>query len=258
MGRPEAASLPDYSLPIAAMLAACSPGAGAAGVPHVRAPTEVDAGMAGRVPPAVRRARRRRRTVMGTLFATAIAGGLAWHMAGEPGVCRSVLQEADRSAAMHVASRIIVVESGGDANAKNPKSSATGAGQFVDGTWLDMIREYRPDLAGLDDAAVLALRTDPMLSREMVSRYAERNADMLRSKCLPVTPGTLYLSHFAGGAGAIAVLSADGDADAASVMADADARAFITRARIVEANPFLRSFTVADLRHWADRKMGIR
>jgi hypothetical protein len=39
----------------------------------------------------------------------------------------------------------------------------------------------------------------------------------------PVTPGTLYLAHFAGGAGAVAILSAMENTDAALVMATADA-----------------------------------
>ena len=46
-----------------------------------------------------------------------------------------------------VVERIIGVESGGDPNAKNKRSSATGLGQFLDETWLDMIRAHRPDLA---------------------------------------------------------------------------------------------------------------
>ena len=49
----------------------------------------------------------------------------------------------------------------------------------------------------------------------MVARFAEQNAAMLVRRCLPVTPGTLYLSHFAGGAGAAAVLTAPDTADAA-------------------------------------------
>ena len=39
-----------------------------------------------------------------------------------------------------VVERIISVESGGDSNARNKRSSATGAGQFLDETWLEMIR----------------------------------------------------------------------------------------------------------------------
>ena len=72
---------------------------------------------------------------------------------------------------------------------------------------------------------------------------------------LPVTAGTIYLSHFAGGAGAVAVLTAPGYADAATTMAKAHATGRTTREMIVKANPFLERFTVADLRRWADCKM---
>jgi hypothetical protein len=46
-----------------------------------------------------------------------------------------------------VVDRIIRVESNGDPNAKNKRSSALGLGQFLNETWLDMIRSHRPDLA---------------------------------------------------------------------------------------------------------------
>ena len=75
---------------------------------------------------------------------------------------------------------------------------------------------------------------------------------------LPVTPGTLYLAHFAGSAGAVAILSADEQADAASTMASADASGRTTRENLVRANPFLERLTVADLKTWADRKMRVR
>ena len=155
-----------------------------------------------------------------------------------------------------VVDRIIGVESDGDPNAKNKRSSATGLGQFLDETWLDMIRAHRPDLAkGRSQAEVLELRRDPKIAREITARFTERNAGMLRKRGLPVTPGTLYLAHFAGGAGAVAILSAMENADAALVMATADATGRTKREKIVKANPFLERFTVADLRNWADRKM---
>ena len=72
---------------------------------------------------------------------------------------------------------------------------------------------------------------------------------------MPVTPGTLYLSHFAGGGGAVALLTAPGHVDAASVMASADATGQLTREKIVKANPFLDGFTVAELKSWGERKM---
>ena len=102
---------------------------------------------------------------------------------------------------------------------------------------------------------MLELRRDPGLSREMTTRLAEKNAMRLRQRGFSVTPGVLYLSHFAGSAGAIAILSAPESADAASIMASADMTSRITRDRIVSANPFLQRFTVADLKRWADRKM---
>ena len=199
--------------------------------------------------------------VLTVLVVCSLVAMIGWRFVGLPDACwlpgGDQLDTIGRLAAGTVASRIVVVESNGDAKAKNKLSSATGAGQFLDGTWLDMIRAHRPDLAQGSNAEILALRFDPRISREMVARFAEQNAVMLANRCLPVTPGTLYLSHFAGGAGAAAVLSAPEHADAASTMANADSTGRSTREMIVKANPFLASYTVADLKSWADRKMGV-
>jgi hypothetical protein len=158
-----------------------------------------------------------------------------------------------------VVEQIISVESNGDPNAKNKRSSAMGLGQFLDETWLVLIRAHRPDLAkGRSEGETLDLRRDPIVAREITSRFTERNAKILRKRGLPVTPGTLYLAHFAGAAGAIAILSALDGADAASIMASADATGRTKRDKLVRANPFLERFTVADLKSWADRKMRIR
>ncbi|HXM28543.1 MAG TPA: hypothetical protein VN957_21155 [Chthoniobacterales bacterium] len=157
-----------------------------------------------------------------------------------------------------VVERIIGVESDGDPNAKNKRSSATGLGQFLDETWLDMIRAHRPDLVkGRCQAEILELRKDAKIAREITARFTERNAEILRKRGLPVTPGTLYLAHFAGGAGAVAILSAMENADAALVMASADVTGRTKREKIIKANPFLERFTIADLRNWAYRKMQV-
>ena len=158
-----------------------------------------------------------------------------------------------------VVEQIISVESNGDPNAKNKRSSAMGLGQFLDETWLVLIRAHRPDLAkGRSEGDILELRRDASVARELTTRFTERNAHVLRKRGLPVTPGTLYLAHFAGAAGAIAILSALEEADAASTMAGADATGRTKREKLVKANPFLERFTVADLKNWADRKMRIR
>ena len=161
-----------------------------------------------------------------------------------------------RAAINAVVERIIGVESNGDPTAKNDRSSATGPGQFLKGTWLDLIRAYRPDLTrGRSESEILELRRETKLAREITARFVERNATMMRQRRLPVTAGTVYLAHFAGGAGAVAILSAPENADAALVMASADATGRSKREQIIKANPFLEHFTVTDLKIWADRKM---
>lgn len=148
---------------------------------------------------------------------------------------------------MALVDQIIGVESGGNATAKNPNSSATGSGQFISATWLDMMGRHRPDLVeGKSKEEVLALRNDPALSRQMTEAYAAQNGATLSKAGLPVTPGTQYLAHFAGPQGAVSVLQADPNAPVASVLGQG----------AVKANPFLQGMTVGQLQAWADKKMG--
>jgi len=142
--------------------------------------------------------------------------------------------------------RIIQVESGGRADAQNPLSSATGAGQFIASTWVRMMRSYRPDLiAGLSRAELLELRNDPALSREMVRRLAQEGETYLRARGHQVTAGRLYLAHFLGAEGAHRALASDPELSVEEVLG----------AQVVAANPFLEGDRIADLLAWADRKM---
>lgn len=145
---------------------------------------------------------------------------------------------------MGLIDQIISVESGGK-NTPNPNSSASGVGQFLDSTWMDMLAKHRPDLTGSRDE-LLALKNDPALSREMTAAYAGDNAGILSKSGLPVTPGTQYLAHFAGPQGAVGILNADPSAPAGAILG----------AGVVKANPFLAKMTAGDLAAWADRKMG--
>lgn len=143
--------------------------------------------------------------------------------------------------------RIIHVESGGDAAARNPLSSATGLGQFIESTWLRMMRHHRADLVALlDRDRLLDLRLDPDLSRQMLRHLAQENESHLRARGHPATAGNLYLAHFLGAEGASMVLAADPALPLQEVLAPG----------VIAANPFLRGFSIADLRNWADRKMG--
>lgn len=148
---------------------------------------------------------------------------------------------------MTLVDSIIRAESGGNSNARNPRSSAAGVGQFIDSTWLSMLAKHRPDLAtGKSPGELLALKADPQLSRDMTAAYAADNAGILSSAGLPVTPGSTYLAHFAGPQGAVGILNADPSAPVAGILTPA----------AVKANPFLQGMTAADLRAWADRKVG--
>jgi hypothetical protein len=164
----------------------------------------------------------------------------------------------DQTAIRALVERIITAESNGDPNARNKRSSATGAAQFLDDTWLEAVRRHRRDLVqGRSDKEVLELRRDAGLAREITARTIEQNAAMLSKRGLPITPGSLYLVHFAGPAGAVALLTAAESADAAALMAAADVTGRTTREKLVNANPFLKMLTVRDLKIWADRKMAV-
>lgn len=142
---------------------------------------------------------------------------------------------------------IVNAESGGNPNAQNPNSSASGPGQFIDSTFLSVLKAHHPDIAqGQSDADLLALKTDPTLGRQLTSDYASDNQAYLKQKGLPVTPATTYLAHFAGPQGAAGVLSADPNAPIEGILGPA----------AVKANPFLKGMTAQGLQTWAAQKMG--
>lgn len=147
---------------------------------------------------------------------------------------------------MALVDSIIGAESGGDPNAKNPNSSASGPGQFIDSTWLDVARKVRPDLADKSDSEVLALKSDPQLSRQATDYYAQQNQAVLAKNGLPVTPGNTYLAHFAGPGGAVGLLNADPSTPAGSILGPS----------VVRSNPFLANMTAGDVAAWANRKVG--
>lgn len=142
---------------------------------------------------------------------------------------------------------IISAESGGNPNARNPNSSAGGLGQFIDSTWLAMLKQERPDLVeGRSPQELLALKSDPALSRQMTEAYAAQNGKILTGAGFEANPGNSYLAHFAGPQGAVKVLGAAPSTPVSAVLGDA----------AVKANPFLRNMTTGDLQAWAARKMG--
>jgi hypothetical protein len=92
-------------------------------------------------------------------------------------------------------------ESGNNPNAKNPHSTATGLGQFTEGTWRDMMRKH-PELGLTPDG-----RTDAEQSKRALEAFTRDNAAGLKSAGFDPNPGNLYVSHFLGINGAKKMLS---------------------------------------------------
>lgn len=147
--------------------------------------------------------------------------------------------------------RVVDVESAGNPNARNPRSSAYGLGQFVDDTWMDVIQRHGRGFIqpGMTEADILDLRRDPEISRAMTEAYARDNATTLERIGLPVTPDTLYMAHFLGPGGARAVMTADPSTPFTADLYDGADDA-------MESNPtILPGRTVGEIRQWVARKM---
>lgn len=151
-------------------------------------------------------------------------------VAGGPGS-----SAAGPSIAGFVAKLIPSENSTGNPGAKNPLSSATGDGQFINSTWLQTIKENRPDLVqGKTDAQILAMRSDPQLSSEMTTDLAVKNAGILKAANTPVSGTTLAMAHKLGPGGVQTILPADTGATLGSILP----------AAVITANPTLKNLTV--------------
>lgn len=124
-------------------------------------------------------------------------------------------------------------ESALNPNAQAGTSSATGLFQFIESTWLDMVRRHGPShglgaqAAQLRQGAdaetrreILALRRDPELSARMAGELARENAAALQSHLgRAPSAGELYAAHVMGPAGARRLIDAAerGAPDAAAI-----------------------------------------
>jgi len=153
---------------------------------------------------------------------------------------------SDEAAVEQLVDRIIVIESAGQADARNPLSTATGLGQFIESTWVRMMRTYRPDLyTSMPRPELLALRTDPVISRAMVVALAREGEAYLRARGHQITAGRLYLAHFLGMDGAHLVLTQPAEASLIEVLGP----------EVIRANPFLTDRDVAYIVSWAEDRM---
>lgn len=100
-----------------------------------------------------------------------------------------------------------------DYGVKAATSSATGVMQFIDETFLDTMKDgvtpqrIGVSIAGMSDAEILALRSDPTISVMAGAAFAEKNkVYMQRELGRSVDDAELYMAHFLGAKGALTLL----------------------------------------------------
>ncbi|MBX6321484.1 MAG: transglycosylase SLT domain-containing protein [Rhodospirillaceae bacterium] len=131
------------------------------------------------------------------------------------------------------------VESNFDPTAHAPTSSAAGLFQFIDSTWMAMIRDHGAEhgygayAKAIKDGTltpelrreILDLRYDPKASAAMAAEYTKDNREYLeRTVGSDIDEADLYLAHFLGAGGAsrfLKALRADPDACAADLFPQA-------------------------------------
>ncbi len=132
----------------------------------------------------------------------------------------------------------MAAESGGRSHAKNPRSTALGPFQFINSTFLGIARRHFPgEIAGLNDAQILALRTDREFSRRAAAAFSKDNIEFLKARGLDPTFAQLRLAYLLGAADAAQIMLAQQDTRVADVLSSA----------VVKANPFMRGMSAADL-----------
>jgi hypothetical protein len=125
-------------------------------------------------------------------------------------------------------------ESGGNPNAKNPRSSASGLYQFTKGTWEGLGYNWKD-------------RFNTGLQNEAMAKLTSSNSNYLKSK-LGINPSDadLYGAHFLGPAGYSSIYRASSNTPLSNILSAGE----------ISANPFLKGKTAGYLKNWLTNKMG--
>jgi hypothetical protein len=127
---------------------------------------------------------------------------------------------------------------GTEGTGANPRSSATGTGQFIDSTW-QAFAQANPDLfKGMTPAQVMAARSDPAIGAKAITWLAQQNAAALTKQGVAPTGQSLGIAHYLGADGAAGVMNAADTDKVSSFVGDA----------AIKANPELADMTVGQLK----------
>ncbi len=147
-----------------------------------------------------------------------------------PGGRRGVAGAADGFSLQSYMAAARGAESGGNDNAANPRSSASGRYQFIDSTFNSVFRQV------YGRAPTAGERNDPAVQDRLMERFTQDNIAALQRARIPVNNGTVYAAHHFGSGGAVEMARNPGAA------VDAD---------VVRANPQLRGMTNGQALDWA-------
>lgn len=161
--------------------------------------------------------------------------------AGIPLPLKSPTAEAPEKASLSVQTfldRLMMAESGGRLDAKNPRSTALGPFQFIESTFLEVARRHFPtEITGLTDEEILAKRIEPDFARRAALAYTQDNAAFLYGQGLDATSVNLRLAFLIGPTGAMRLLGAGADTPLSTILSS----------EVLTANPFMATMTAADL-----------
>ena len=136
---------------------------------------------------------------------------------------------------------------GGLNGEKNSKSSAQGPGQMIDSTFISQYKKLYPEQAAkMTPQQILAQRgtrdaNGVAIEFGMARDLIDTNAKGLQASGIEPNGTNVYLAHFAGLGGAKALLNAKPDAPAVTILGQP----------AIDANPFLKNMTAADVIAWA-------
>jgi hypothetical protein len=153
-------------------------------------------------------------------------------------IANEIANEAPSAAFEAFLDRLMGAESGGRSSAKNPRSTAVGAFQFIKSTFLGVVRtHFAAEVVGLTDAQILALRKDAAFSRRAAAAFSRDNIDQLKQKGVDPTFARLRLAFLLGAHDAARLIQAKPLTPVGEILSPA----------IIIANPFMAKMTVADL-----------
>ena len=134
--------------------------------------------------------------------------------------------------------RLMIAESGGQVDARNPRSSAVGPFQFIEATFVAVVRRhFAAETVALSPEKILALRTDPLFARRAADAFTRDNAGVLKEAGVEPTFPHLRLAFLLGPAGAIRVLKAPPETRVTALLGP----------KVAGANPFLFGMTAEGL-----------